>query len=78
MGWCFALINGRLAEIFFDKKGKKTLLEGHCFVEEEEYKTKQEKTWIKKDISSYQFKYKGGKYTEINPNPQQPPQELHE
>ena len=69
MGWCFALINGKLAEIFFDKKGKKILFEGHCFVEEEEYKTKQEKSWIKKDTSKYQFKYKSGEYTEIKPVP---------
>src|SRR3989338_6539153 len=78
MGWCFALINGRLAEIFFEKKGKKVLLKGHCFVKEEEYKTKQEKTWIKKDTNQYQFRHKGGKYTEINSSSQRPLQEQPE
>lgn len=40
MSWCFAIINGRLAEIYFNetKKGPKFL--GHCYVEKSEYTTK--------------------------------------
>ena len=39
MTWCFAIINDRLAEIYFEDEGKNKIL-GHCYVDEKEYKTK--------------------------------------
>ncbi|MEK9159323.1 MAG: hypothetical protein AAB383_01195 [Patescibacteria group bacterium] len=62
MGWCFALINGRLAEIFFeDDNGEKTFL-GHAYVGKEEYTTKKERRWIEKDTVKNQFSYRKGIY----------------
>lgn len=67
-GWAFAIINGRLAEFFFDiKKGKLHITYGHCYVKREEYKTKKEQRWIDKDIKHYHFTYRKGKYRRIFP-----------
>ena len=47
MSWSFAIINGRLAEIFFDemhgkiKRRRRIKISGHCYVKKEEYKTKK-------------------------------------
>ena len=57
-GWCFAIINGRLAEIYFDKKYG---IYGHCYVERKEY-TKREQKMIDSDIKRYQFVYWKGYY----------------
>ena len=42
-GWCFAIVNNKLAEIFFenDDKKKKSVVWAHCYVERSEYKTKK-------------------------------------
>lgn len=67
MMWCFAKVNNKLAELFFDesKKGAKLIL-GHCYVEIKKYKTKQEKKWIKDDTKKFIFEYKNGKYFDKN------------
>lgn len=67
MGWAFATINGRLAEIFFDnetkiKKGALKKIQGHCYVKMSEYKTKKEKRWIKEDTKRNRFSYRNKKY----------------
>lgn len=64
-GWCFAIVNGKLAEIFFDKKRDKPKILGHAFVEPEEYKTKKELKWIKEDTAKYQLSYKNKKYKDL-------------
>ena len=67
MGWCFAKINNRLGEIYFDKdKNGKSKITGHCYVDNETFNTKQEKKWIKNDTKKYQLTYRNGKY--INQN----------
>jgi hypothetical protein len=44
MPWCFALVNNKLSEIFFDHgKNGQPLMRGHCYVKIEEYKTKKRK-----------------------------------
>lgn len=58
-GWAFAIVNGRFAEIHFNKKYGPW---GHCYVNKEEYKTKQEQKWIKEDTQKYQFSYRSGYY----------------
>jgi len=63
MNWCFAIVNGRLAEIYFDK-GKKHKVFGHCYVRLNEYKTKKEQDMIKVDIKRFRFTYRKGKYKE--------------
>lgn len=40
MPWCFAIINNKLAEIYFEKKKGKIKIEGHCYVKKEEFKTR--------------------------------------
>ena len=47
-GWCFALVNGRLAEIFFDRKFG---IWGYCCVKRKEY-NKREQRMIDADIKT--------------------------
>lgn len=56
--WQFALVNGRLAEVFFHN-GK---ILGHCYVEAKEYKTQKEKRWIAEDTERLQLHYRTGEY----------------
>ena len=62
MSWCFATINGRLAEIYFNetKKGPKFL--GHCYVQKSEYKTKREQKWIQENLVKHRFSYRNKQY----------------
>ena len=42
--WCFAIVNGKLSEIYFYKnKREKPEIFGHCYVEREEYSKKEQK-----------------------------------
>ncbi|MFH1193157.1 MAG: hypothetical protein V1656_02465 [Candidatus Jorgensenbacteria bacterium] len=58
-GWCFAIVNNRLAEIYFDARWG---IWAHCYVERHEYRTIQERKWIKEDTERYRFTYRGGYY----------------
>ena len=62
MNWSFAIVNGKLAEIFFERKKGKLFVSAHCYVKESEYKTKKEKRWIKRDAQNNRFTYKKWKY----------------
>ena len=62
MNWCFGLVNGRLAEIFFEKKGRIFVFLGHTYIRGSDYKTKREKYWIKNDIDKIQLSYSKGMY----------------
>lgn len=68
MNWCFAIVNGRLTEIFFERKGRKLNFLGHCYVNKEEYKTKKELSWIGKDTAKFKFVYRSGNYKDKNTN----------
>ena len=57
-GWCFVIVNGHLAEIFF---GKQYGIYGHCYVKREEY-SKGEQRMIDADIKKCQFTYQKGYY----------------
>ena len=57
-GWCFAIVNGRLAEIHFDKKYG---IYGHCYVKREKY-SKREQKMIDTDIKKCRFFYQKGYY----------------
>lgn len=59
MGWCFAKVNGKLAEIFF---GRDEGIMGYCEVKRSDYKTEKEKRWIEEDLKKYDFIYKDGVY----------------
>ena len=57
-GWSFAKVNGRLAEIHFDKKYG---VYAHCYIKREEY-SKQEQKMIDEDIKKCRFIYRKGYY----------------
>lgn len=67
-GWCFAIVNKRLAEIYFEKSRGKTIFLGHCYIKKDEYKTKkeQEQEQIKTDTSKFQFIFRRGKYQNLD------------
>jgi hypothetical protein len=56
--WQFALVNGRLAEVFFSN-GR---ILGYCLVDAAEYKTRKEKRWIAEDTRKLQLTYRGKEY----------------
>ena len=63
MYWCFAIVNGKLAEIYFDKKkNDQPKIWGHCCVKRKDYKTKQEQKWVDEDAKQGKVIYKNKKY----------------
>ena len=63
MFWCFAIINNRLAEIYFNKKKtKESKIMGHCYVGREDFKTNEEQNAIKEDTAKYRFVYLNKEY----------------
>ncbi len=62
MNWCFAIINNRLVEVYFENKHGKIKYLGHCYVNESEYKTKKEKDYIKDDTAQIKLIYRNGLY----------------
>lgn len=63
MSWSFAIINSRLAEIFFKGKTLKSIrIFGHAYVNKTEYTSKKEQEWIDKDTKKLNFSYRNGKY----------------
>ena len=63
MSWCFAIVNNRLAEIFFDEdKSDRKKISGHCYVKKEEYKSKQEQKWIEQDTKRVKLVWRNKKY----------------
>lgn len=65
MNWSFGIVNNKLAEVFFQKSKGKIKFIGHCYVKEEEYKTKREREWIKKDTEKVRLVYRKGEYREV-------------
>lgn len=68
MSWCFAIINGRLAEIYLNKTKKEPIFLGHCYVEISDYKTKREQSWIAMDTAKFRFSYRNKEYKDLNNN----------
>ena len=66
MNWQFALINGRLAELFFEKEKGKVRMLGHAYVKRSEYKTKREQRMIDADLKKMQFRYRKKEHTYKN------------
>lgn len=65
MNWSFAIINNKLAEIYFERtKGELKFL-GHCYVKKEEFKTKKEQRMIREDIVNNQLIYRSSKYKRV-------------
>ena len=58
-GWCFAIVNNRLAEIHF---AKGLGIWAHAFVKRSEFHTKKEQKMIDEDIKKCIFSYQKGFY----------------
>lgn len=65
MSWTFALINKRLAEIYFEKRGSQIVPHGHCYVTREEFTTKREQKEIDSDIKQHIFSYWNKRYKNL-------------
>ena len=63
--WCFAIINGRLAEVYFEKSRGKVKFHSHCYVKRSEYKTRAELQAIDEDIKKVKLSYRNGVYRDI-------------
>lgn len=66
MSWCFAIVNNRLAEIFFERRKGDLLPKGHCYVDAKDYRTKKEKRWIRDDTTKLRFSYRSRRYRKRN------------
>jgi len=56
-GWCFALVNGRLAEIYFRRQHG---IYAYCYVDRQSFRTKRERLDIQHDIARYRFTFRNG------------------
>lgn len=68
MGWCFAIVNGRLAEIYFNETRKGPNFQGHSYVEISEYETEREQKWIEIDTVKHRFVYRNKEYKGVLDN----------
>jgi len=67
MHWCFAMINGRLAHVFFDiKRGNKKHIFGHSYIKASELRTAREKRVMKNDIKKTRLSYRNKKYRRLD------------
>lgn len=66
MPWCFAVVNNRLAEIYFKNVKGKPHIFGHCYVNQKDYKTKREQKWILEDTAKYRLIYRTGRYKAVS------------
>ena len=69
MSWNFATVNGRLAEIYFDKSKRGIKALGHCYVKRSDFKTKKEQKEIGEDTEHIRVVWRNGKYKVVIKNP---------
>jgi len=66
MYWCFATVNNKLGEIYFNKIGRgdkrRTVFRSHCYVKKSEFKTKEERRALDVDAAKFHISYRNGKY----------------
>ncbi|TSC86402.1 MAG: Uncharacterized protein G01um101416_675 [Microgenomates group bacterium Gr01-1014_16] len=62
MSWSFAIINNKLAEVFFDKTRNGINFHNHCYVKKSEYTNKEELKQLEKDIQKVRLTYKNHQY----------------
>lgn len=63
--WCFGKVNGKFAEVWFENRRGKSIPYAHCFVDESDYKTKQERKWIEQDIKRVNLSFKKNTYVNL-------------
>ena len=66
MNWCFAKVNNKLVEIYFEKSKDKLKILGHAYVDSKEYKTKKEQLWIREEATKFKFIFRNGQYKDLN------------
>lgn len=63
MNWCFAIINKRIGEIYFEKaKNGQTKFLGHCYVKKEDFQIPEECRALEQDIKKVRITYRNGEY----------------
>lgn len=67
MAWCFALVNGRLAEIYFKEGKGRPKIWAHCYIKKEDFKTKREQKQIASDTRRVKVVYRNKQYR-LKPN----------
>jgi len=66
MDWCFAIVNGKLSEIYFNKNKKGEMkFDGFCHVNKSDYKTKMEQRYITEDVARFKFTYRNNVYRKL-------------
>ncbi len=65
MYWSFAIINNKIGEIYFSRKGRGYKIEGHCYDKREEFSNKEELKVLDEDIKKYRFVYRNKKYKRV-------------
>ncbi len=63
--WSYALINGRLGEIYFDCKHGKIIYEGHSYLRKDERLTLREAAALQHDVARTQLSYYRKKYRSL-------------
>jgi len=59
MFWCFAIVNNKFAEIYFDRKENDQVeILGHCYPKRDEFKKKTEQKQIAQDKEKFRFVYR--------------------
>ena len=64
-GWCYAIVNGRLGELWFEKDGKKPNIFAHAYLKMGEAKDKETRAMIKADTKKYHFSWRKGVYKDL-------------
>jgi hypothetical protein len=63
MNWCFAIVNNKIGEIYFDRsKSGRVSISNHCYVGKSEFKNKEERKALEEDIKKFKVIYKNKKY----------------
>jgi len=62
MYWCFATINGRLGEIYFDKKNGQAEISSHCYIKKEDFEIKEELHALDQESKKFKIVYRNKKY----------------
>lgn len=67
MDWSFAIVNGKLSEIYYNKnkKGEMKFI-GFCHVNKSDYKTKMEQKYILHDTAKFVFTFRNGVYKQLS------------
>ena len=63
--WSYTLINGRLGEIYFDRKRGKIIYEGHAYLRKDESLTLREAIALQHDVWYTHLTYYRKKYRQL-------------